>query len=200
MTLGDFVMYIFFTGLVAAPVVSIASIGTQVSEAFAGLDRIREVRQMATEDQEDAARDPIGTVRGQVEFEAVRFSYVEGVEVLRDVSFQAAAGTTTALVGSSGSGKSTLISLVMAFNRPQSGVIRVDGRDLSGSSCSTTAANSASSCRTTSCLTAPSPTTSASRSPARPVRRSKRRAPSRTATSSSADSRRDTTRSSASAA
>ena len=132
MTLGDFVMYIFFTGLVAAPVVSIASIGTQVSEAFAGLDRIREVRQMATEGQEDAARDPIGTVRGQVEFEAVRFSYVEGVEVLRGVSFQAAAGTTTALVGSSGSGKSTLISLVMAFNRPQSGVIRVDGRDLSG--------------------------------------------------------------------
>src|SRR6185503_679763 len=132
MTLGDFVMYIFFTGLVAAPVVSIASIGTQVSEAFAGLDRIREVRQMATEGQEDAARAAIGTVRGQVEFEAVRFSYVEGVEVLRGVSFQAAAGTTTALVGSSGSGKSTLISLVMAFNRPQSGVIRVDGRDLSG--------------------------------------------------------------------
>jgi subfamily B ATP-binding cassette protein MsbA len=83
MTLGDFVMYIFFTGLVAAPVVSIASIGTQVSEAFAGLDRIREVRQMATEGQEDAARAAIGTVRGQVEFEAVRFSYVEGVEVLR---------------------------------------------------------------------------------------------------------------------
>ncbi len=131
MTLGDFVMYIFFTGLVAAPVVSIASIGTQVSEAFAGLDRIREVREMATEGQEDATREPIGTVRGEVEFDAVRFSYVEGVEVLKGVSFHAPAGTTTALVGSSGSGKSTLISLVMAFNRPQAGVIRVDGRDLS---------------------------------------------------------------------
>ncbi len=131
MTLGDFVMYIFFTGLVAAPVVSIASIGTQVSEAFAGLDRIREVREMATEGQEDATREPIGTVRGEVEFDAVRFSYVEGVEVLRGVSFHAPAGTTTALVGSSGSGKSTLIGLVMAFNRPQSGVIRVDQRDLS---------------------------------------------------------------------
>ena len=132
MTLGDFVMYIFFTGLVAAPVVSIASIGTQVSEAFAGLDRIREVRQMATEGQQDATRAAIGPVRGEVEFDAVRFSYVEGVEVLRGVSFKAPAGTTTALVGSSGSGKSTLISLVMAFNRPQAGMIRVDGRDLSG--------------------------------------------------------------------
>jgi ABC-type multidrug transport system fused ATPase/permease subunit len=130
MTLGDFVMYIFFTGLVAAPVVSIASIGTQVSEAFAGLDRIREVRAMATEDEEDAARDPIGTVRGEVEFEDVRFSYVEDFEVLKGVSFHAQAGTTTALVGSSGSGKSTLISLVMAFNRPKSGRIRIDGRDL----------------------------------------------------------------------
>ena len=131
MTLGDFVMYIFFTGLVAAPVVSIASIGTQISEAFAGLDRIREVRQMATEDEEDAAREPIASVAGAVAFEQVRFSYVPGVEVLKGVSFHAPAGTTTALVGSSGSGKSTLISLVMAFNRPQSGAIRIDGRDLS---------------------------------------------------------------------
>jgi ABC-type multidrug transport system fused ATPase/permease subunit len=130
MTLGDFVMYIFFTGLVAAPVVSIASIGTQISEAFAGLDRIREVRQMATEDQEDAAREPIEEIRGDVAFEDVRFSYVPGVEVLKGVSFHAPAGTTTALVGSSGSGKSTLIGLVMAFHRPDSGVIRVDGRDL----------------------------------------------------------------------
>ncbi len=83
MTLGDFVMYIFFTGLVAAPLVPIASIGTQVSEAFAGLDRIREIRAMATEDEEDAAREPIGTVRGEVEFEDVRFEYVEDVESSR---------------------------------------------------------------------------------------------------------------------
>jgi ABC-type multidrug transport system fused ATPase/permease subunit len=130
MTLGDFVMYIFFTGLVAAPVVSIASIGTQISEAFAGLDRIREVRQMATEDQEDADRESIEAIRGDVEFEDVRFSYVPGVEVLKGVSFHAPAGTTTALVGSSGSGKSTLIGLVMAFHRPDSGAIRIDGRDL----------------------------------------------------------------------
>ncbi len=131
MTLGDFVMYIFFTGLVAAPVVAIASIGTQISEAFAGLDRIRELRNMATEDDEDEQRAPLGEVRGAIEFEDVSFEYNPGVPVLRGVSFSAAAGSTTALVGSSGSGKSTLISLVMTFNRPKTGRILVDGRDLS---------------------------------------------------------------------
>jgi subfamily B ATP-binding cassette protein MsbA len=132
MTLGDFVMYIFFTGLVAAPMVQIAAIGTQLSEAFAGLDRIREIRAVATEDQEDASRDALEDLRGEVAFEDVSFEYNPGVPVLRRVSFEAPAGSTTALVGSSGSGKSTLISLVMAFNRPQSGRVLVDGRDLAG--------------------------------------------------------------------
>jgi ATP-binding cassette, subfamily B, putative efflux pump len=131
MTLGDFVMYVFFTGLVAAPLVSIASIGTQISDAFAGLDRIRELRAMATEDAEDAARTPVTEVRGDVRFEEVSFEYNPGVLVLKGVSFHAPAGSTTALVGSSGSGKSTLISLVMTFNRPLSGRIHIDGRDLS---------------------------------------------------------------------
>ena len=119
MTLGDFITYIFFTGLMAAPVVQIASIGTQISEAFAGLDRIRDLMQMATEDQEDASRRALGVIDGEVAFEDVSFEYNPGVLVLKDVTFRAPAGTTTALVGSSGSGKSTLISLVMAFNRPQ---------------------------------------------------------------------------------
>jgi subfamily B ATP-binding cassette protein MsbA len=130
MTLGDFVMYVFFTGLMAAPVVQIASIGTQLSEAFAGLDRIHEIRQMATEDQEDAHRMPLPDIVGHVTFEDVTFEYNPGVPVLKNVSFDAPAGTTTALVGSSGSGKSTLISLVMAFNRPLSGRVLVDGHDL----------------------------------------------------------------------
>ena len=130
MTLGDFVMYIFFIGLVAAPLVQIASIGTQVSEAFAGLDRIREIRQTATEDQEDEAREPIREVSGDVEFQNVSFEYTPGVPVLRDVSFRTPAGTTTALVGSSGAGKSTLIGLVTAFNRPTHGRVLVDGRDV----------------------------------------------------------------------
>jgi subfamily B ATP-binding cassette protein MsbA len=130
MTLGDFVMYIFFIGLVAAPLVQIASIGTQVSEAFAGLDRIREIRQTATEDQEDEQREPIREVSGNVAFEHVSFEYTPGVPVLRDVSFSTSAGTTTALVGSSGAGKSTLIGLVTAFNRPTQGRVLVDGRDI----------------------------------------------------------------------
>ena len=130
MTLGDLMMYIFFVGLVAAPVVSIASIGTQITEALAGLDRIREILDMPTEVDEDASRQPIGRLRGEVAFEDVSFEYVEGQPVLRGVSFIAAPGTTTALVGSSGSGKSTLISLVMAFNRPITGRILVDGQDL----------------------------------------------------------------------
>jgi len=130
MTLGDLIMYIFFIGLVAAPLVSIASIGTQITEAFAGLDRIREILDMPTELEEDAARAPVQQLTGDVAFDDVWFEYNEGQPVLRGVSFQAAAGTTTALVGSSGSGKSTLISIVMAFNRPTKGRVLVDGKDL----------------------------------------------------------------------
>ena len=129
MTLGDFVMYIFFTGLVAAPLIQISSISTQLSEAFAGLDRIREIRARLTEDEEDAARAPLGTVEGHVAFDDVTFAYTEGVPVLKHITFEASAGSTTALVGSSGSGKSTLASLVLAFNRPQSGRVLIDGRD-----------------------------------------------------------------------
>jgi ABC-type multidrug transport system fused ATPase/permease subunit len=131
MTLGEFITYIFFTGLMAAPVVQIASIGTQISEAFAGLDRIHDLMTMRTEDDEDNTRQPLSNVEGEIVFEDVTFEYNAGVPVLKHVSFEAPAGTTTALVGSSGSGKSTLISLVMAFNRPISGRVLVDGRDLS---------------------------------------------------------------------
>jgi subfamily B ATP-binding cassette protein MsbA len=130
MTLGDLIMYVFFIGLVAMPLVSIASIGTQITEAFAGLDRIREILDMPTEIDEDASRASIEGVRGDLAFDDVSFEYNEGQPVLKHVSFTAPAGTTTALVGSSGSGKSTLISLVMAFNRPTSGRVLVDGRDL----------------------------------------------------------------------
>ena len=130
MTLGGFVMYLTFTGLLAAPLVQLASIGTQVSEAFAGLDRIREIQRVTTEDSDDRTREPLEGLRGDVAFEDVSFEYNAGVPVLKHVTFQAPAGTTTALVGSSGSGKSTLISLVMAFNRPLGGRILVDGRDL----------------------------------------------------------------------
>jgi subfamily B ATP-binding cassette protein MsbA len=130
MSLGDFVMYLVFIGLVVGPVVQIASIGTQISEAFAGLDRIREIRSVEREDERDPEREPCPDVRGDIAFEDVTFAYDEGKPVLKGISFRAKEGTTTALVGSSGSGKSTLVSLVMAFNRPQAGRITVDGRDL----------------------------------------------------------------------
>lgn len=130
MTLGDFFMYIFFTALVAAPLVEIASIGTQITEAFAGLDRIREIKRMATEDEDDMARQPCPRIIGEVAFEGVSFEYNDDTPVLKNISFVAPAGSTTALVGSSGSGKSTLISLVMAFNRPIHGRVLVDNHDL----------------------------------------------------------------------
>ena len=130
MTIGDLLMYLIFIGLVTFPLVQIANIGTQLTEALAGLDRIRELRDMPTEDQEDASKAPVPVVRGDVRFENVWFEYETGVPVLKGVTFDAPAGTTTALVGSSGSGKSTLISLVMAFARPQQGRIVLDGQDL----------------------------------------------------------------------
>jgi subfamily B ATP-binding cassette protein MsbA len=111
--------------------VQLASIGTQISEAFAGLDRIREIRSLPTEEDDDEDRISAREIRGDVAFENVTFEYEPGVPVLRDVSFHARAGTTTALVGPSGAGKSTLINLVMAFARPKAGSIHVDGRDLS---------------------------------------------------------------------
>jgi len=130
MTVGDLFMYVVFTGMMAMPLIQFASIGTQISEAFAGLDRIREVMNMKTEDEADSVRAPLPEVRGEIEFSDVSFEYNPGVPVLKSVSFTAPAGSTTALVGSSGSGKSTLISLAMNFNQPLSGIIRIDGKDL----------------------------------------------------------------------
>ena len=132
MTVGDMFMYVAFTGLMALPVIEISAIGTQITEAFAGLDRIREIMSLKTEDDEDSQRDALTGLRGEVEFDDVSFEYNENVPVLKNVSFTSPAGSTTALVGSSGSGKSTLISLVMNFNHPLSGRVKIDGRDLAG--------------------------------------------------------------------
>lgn len=132
MTVGGLMTYVVFTGMVAAPLIQIAAIGTQITEAFAGLDRIRELRSWVPEDADDANREVAGVIVGHVKFDNVTFSYEPGVPVLRHISFDAPAGSTTALVGSSGSGKSTLVSLVMAFNHPDSGRILIDGRDLEG--------------------------------------------------------------------
>ena len=130
MTTGELFQYIAFTAFLTMPIIQLASIGTQITEAFAGLDRIREILETAREDADTARATALDDVRGAVEFEDVSFEYNPGVPVLKHISFSAPAGTTTALVGSSGSGKSTLISLIMAFNKPLSGRITIDGRDL----------------------------------------------------------------------
>jgi ABC-type multidrug transport system fused ATPase/permease subunit len=130
MTLGDFLMYISFTFLLAMPVVELTSIGTQITEAFAGLDRIREVMAMTTEDDEDASKSSLPHVEGTIDFENVEFEYEKDVPVLRGINFHSEAGATTALVGSSGSGKSTILSLVLNFIQPSKGVIRIDGKDI----------------------------------------------------------------------
>ncbi len=130
MTLGDLISYIFFVGLVSFPVIQMANIGTQITEAFAGLDRIREIFETPTEDEDDHARESLGDANGDVVFEQVWFEYRDGIPVLKDISFVSKAGTTTALVGSSGSGKSTLISIILAFNRPLKGRVTIGGQDL----------------------------------------------------------------------
>ncbi len=130
MTIGAFVSYTLYLGLLVGPVVQIVSIGSQITEAFAGLERIREIRNEITEDAEDDRRHPLSRIEGRVEFDRVTFEYEKDVPVLKGVSFVAQPGTSTALVGPSGSGKSTMIGLVAAFYRPTGGRIVIDGQDL----------------------------------------------------------------------
>lgn len=124
------ITYIALTGMMASPLINMANIGTQITDAFAGLDRIREIRSMTTEGDKDGDLQAFDSINGNIKFENVFFEYEEGKPVLNGVSFEAPAGTTTALVGSSGSGKSTLIGLVMAFHYPKSGTITIDGKDI----------------------------------------------------------------------
>ncbi len=131
MTIGDFVSFTLFLGVLVGPIVQIVSIGSQITEAFAGLERIREIRNELTEDSDDSGRERLPRVVGKVEFRDVHFEYQPGVPVLKGISFVAQPGTSTALVGPSGSGKSTMIGLVAAFYRPTAGEIQVDGYDLS---------------------------------------------------------------------
>ena len=130
-TLGEVVMYVFFMGIISGPIMGIAGIGPQITQTLAGLDRIHELLNVARENEDDSLKAPIKEITGEVEFENVWFEYTRDVPVLQNISFKAPAGTTTALVGPSGSGKSTLINLIMKFNRPHAGQIKVDGRDLS---------------------------------------------------------------------
>ena len=130
MTLGELITFTLFLGVVVIPIVQIVAIGTQLSEAFAGLERMREVLEEVREDAEDPNKPKIATIRGDVEFRDVTFEYTPGTPVLHDINLIAQAGQSIALVGPSGSGKSTLVSLVAAFHRPTRGAIYVDGKNL----------------------------------------------------------------------
>jgi len=131
LTLGDLAMYALFTGLVAAPLIQVAQVGTQLSDALAGLERARELLDEPTEDAHVVGGEPRARLVGAVSVEDVSFEYRAGVPALRHVSFHAPAGSTTALVGPSGSGKSTLLGLMAAFHAPTSGRICVDGTPIS---------------------------------------------------------------------
>jgi subfamily B ATP-binding cassette protein MsbA len=131
LTTGSFVAFTMFLGFLVAPVFQIVGIGTQVTEAVAGLERTREILNLAREDADPRRTVTLGAIRGEVRFEGVSFEYEAGKPVLHEVSFEAAPGTVTALVGSSGSGKSTTIGLVSSFHAPREGRVMVDRVDLS---------------------------------------------------------------------
>lgn len=131
MSIGDFFAFTLYLGFLVAPVFQIVRIGTQITEAFAGLDRMHEVLQEQPEDTDPVRTVHIDQVQGHVRFDNVVFEYEPGKPVLRGVSLDALPGTVTALVGPSGSGKSTLIGLVAAFAKPLSGHVLVDGVDTS---------------------------------------------------------------------
>jgi ABC-type multidrug transport system fused ATPase/permease subunit len=130
LSVGSYVSYVMFLGFMIAPIVQLVAVGTQLTEAMAGLDRTREVLSEQQEDADPSRSFALPTLNGDVRFVDVGFSYVPDKPVLHNINFESTPGTVTALVGSSGSGKSTIISLICAFHTAQSGAVLVDGHDL----------------------------------------------------------------------
>ena len=131
MTLGTFLTYTIFLGLLVAPVFQIVAIGTQITEAITGLERTREILNVKMEDEAPGRTTTLDRINGQVVLENVDFAYDSRKEVLHNINFRSEPGTVTALVGPSGAGKSTIIGLIAAFYVPASGTVLVDGTDLS---------------------------------------------------------------------
>jgi ABC-type multidrug transport system fused ATPase/permease subunit len=131
LTPGGLVAFIMFLAMLVAPMFQVVGVGTQITEALAGLDRTQELLSERPEDEDPRRREPLPAIRGELTFENVDFAYDPDKPVLHAISFEARPGTVTALVGPSGSGKSTIISLVAAFHEPGAGRILVDGKDLS---------------------------------------------------------------------
>ena len=131
MTYGEFVSFTLFLGFMIAPIVQMSNIGSQLTEAMAGLDRTEELMNMTEEDNPEVRTVILDKIEGDILFEDVSFSYEKGKEVLHNVSFNAPKGSVTALVGSSGSGKSTIAGLAATFLNPTEGKVLLDGKDLS---------------------------------------------------------------------
>jgi len=130
MTYGEFVSFTLFLGFMIAPIVQMSNIGSQLTEAMAGLDRTQELMLMKEEQDSNVRTVQLGEINGEIIFDKVSFSYEENKEVLHQISFTAPPGSVTALVGSSGSGKSTIAGLTASFLNPTSGKITIDGTDL----------------------------------------------------------------------
>jgi subfamily B ATP-binding cassette protein MsbA len=130
MTSGDFIMFTLFLGFMIAPIVQMSNIGSQLTDAMAGLDRTQELMKMAEENDDEKRINFVDQLKGDIKFEDVSFSYEEEKEVLHSINFDAPAGSVTALVGSSGSGKSTIAGLVATFLNPTSGKVTLDNIDL----------------------------------------------------------------------
>ncbi len=131
MTFGDFLSFTLYLGFMIAPIVQMSNIGSQLTEAFAGLDRTEEIMNMQPEDDPEKRTLTIGPINGDIEFTHVTFAYEPGKPVVDNITFKAPAGSVTALVGTSGSGKTTIAGLAASFLTPDSGLITVDGTDLS---------------------------------------------------------------------
>jgi subfamily B ATP-binding cassette protein MsbA len=131
MTFGDFLSFTLYLGFMIAPIVQMSNIGSQLTEAFAGLDRTEEIMNMPPEEDSEKRSRVLQEIKGNIIFDNVSFAYQEGKEVLNNVSFNAPSGSVTALVGTSGSGKSTIAGLVATFLNPDSGKILIDGINLS---------------------------------------------------------------------
>ncbi len=131
LTLGEFLAFTLYLGFMIAPIVQMSNIGSQLTEAFAGLDRTEELMNMPAEDLAEERPIVLEEVKGEIAFHDVHFAYEEGKEVLHGVSFEAKAGSVIALVGTSGSGKTTIAGLAASFLKPTSGTVTIDGHDLS---------------------------------------------------------------------
>jgi subfamily B ATP-binding cassette protein MsbA len=130
LTFGEFLAFTLYLGFMIAPIVQMSNIGSQLTEAFAGLDRTEELMNMTPEDDGTVRTVKAKAIRGDIEFKDVSFAYEEGKEVVRNITFSAPSGSVTALVGTSGSGKTTIAGLAASFLNPQGGAITVDGVDL----------------------------------------------------------------------